>query len=273
MNLDALYFNSFYTPSNINIAPASIVGLKSYIIEIWFYPDNFIPKNSYNIAPGNNVNYIFFSNSARIYYKSSTSSYYLETPFSTTTTSKISSYEWNKLLFHIQYDNVSTYTINFYYKNLISSPVSMGSSTVNQSLQYIIFCHLDAGNCLSNTNIYWSSGFYRNLRVWNGDYTSPWVISQYDQYFKFNTLNYRSASIVLHYPMNLSNLADNTLRDPANPTNNIDMNSKNSWNNDYLPIFNYSSTFDNIISSNKIGYYISNYTGKGKRNLLISCKL
>jgi hypothetical protein len=97
--------------------------------------------------------------------------------------------------------------------------------------------------------------------VWNGDYTSPWVISQYDQYYNYNTLNYRSASIVLHYPMNLSNLADNTLRDPANPTNDIDMN------NDYLPIFNYSSSFDNIVSSNKVGYFISSYSGRGKQNI------
>ena len=71
--LDSLYYSNFYTSQTIlidtTVSPFSSVlsGLKSYIIEIWFYLDNIVPLPNLetNLAK---KNYVFFSNAFRLYW-------------------------------------------------------------------------------------------------------------------------------------------------------------------------------------------------------------
>jgi hypothetical protein len=198
--------------------------------------------------------------------------YYLETAYETapnSLASYISSpYEWVKFIFHVSYDSTAlTYTIKIYLNNRISVPISpaTASTTTNQSLQYICFCHLDSANCATNSNIYWSSGYYRNLKVWNADYTSPWVVTQFDSYFPYSSTNtIRPANLVLYYPLNLSGLADNVLTDPSVAANSLNVNSSNSVNQFNMQVYNFCSNIDYIQGKGMAGSYVSNVSSGSK---------
>ena len=232
-----------------------------------WYPDNFLSSQNQNVASGTNAyNYIFYSNAIRIFYVTSTNTFYLQNAYETTPfnlpSGIINLYEWNKFIFMVSYNSSTLlYTITFYAQNRISgsNPIqtSQPTTSTNQSLQYIIFCHLDSANCLTNTNIYWSSGYYRNLKVWDGDFTSPWTISQFDQFFPFSISGVRPGNLLLYFPLNLSGLANNNLSDPSVSSNQVTVNSGNSLNPFNMPVYNYSSNFDYIQATSSQTNYVS----------------
>jgi len=198
--LDGLYFSSFQTSQTIKIdssvAPftALLNSLKSYIIEIWFYPDYIFPTNQIYVANSPNYkNYIFYTNSMRVYWNHSVNRFYIEygdylnaTPPSAVivpTTTDIVKYEWNKLIFNVKYDAATvTYFFEFFSKNRIqtATKLSVGSLALLNDFKFLIFTHFDQNAGPTLNQISWGSGYYRNLRFWNGDETQPWVISQYD---------------------------------------------------------------------------------------------
>lgn len=181
----SLYFNSFFTPANFYINSPIMPNLKSYIIEIWYFPDIAVAEDRFLNAPSsaNFANYVFYSNSVRIYRTSS--DYKLELAWNlsspTIITGLINKAEWNKFTINIYYDSNSNYNLNFYVNNDMSSQptISSTSTTSDQSLKTILFCHLDPSNCLGNT-IYWASGLYRNLRIWDGEQAQPYTTTQFD---------------------------------------------------------------------------------------------
>jgi hypothetical protein len=183
-----LFFSSFYTSENIVFTNFESFRLDSYIMEIWWMRDNRHDNPEILIAPTPlQQNYIFYSNTLRMYQHGTSLNYIVETPFTnlaspatySDVTASVAPAEWNKLIFNVRYLD-PTYTFEFFIRNQISVTFSVGSTNVtNQFLQYIAFCHLDPANCEGNV-VSWHSGYYRNLRVWNGDLASPWVVSQYD---------------------------------------------------------------------------------------------
>lgn len=184
----ALYFSSFYKSESILFTDFESNRIDSYIMEIWWMRDNKFDNADILLAPTpDQKNYIFFSNTLRLYQHGTSLNYIVETPYTDLTNAAtyanvnaiINVAEWNKLIFNVSYSD-PTYTYEFYGRNRISTAYSVGSSnTVDQHLQLIAFCHND-DNCESNDTLFWHSGYYKNLRVWNGDLASPWVVSQYD---------------------------------------------------------------------------------------------
>jgi hypothetical protein len=162
------------------------VQMDSYIIEIWWMRDNMLTNAQVHTAPAPLFeNYIFYSNTLRLYQNGSNQNYYVTTPINANAVNLVvnthlSETEWNKFVFHCRYSNPRS-TFELFVFNRFSSKVSVGSTIIpNQYLQYIAFCHQDPSSCRPGNNIYWSSGYYRNMRVWNGDLADPWVLSQYD---------------------------------------------------------------------------------------------
>lgn len=186
----SLFFGSYYPSQNLvlnNFPTDAVNRMDSYIIEIWWMRDNMVANNLKHLAPGPDFkNYIFYSNTLRLFQNGSNQRYYVETPFTAATAANvdvnvlINPAEWNKLIFNVRYVQ-PTYTFEFIVRNNSATLTAVGNTNVvNQYLQFIVFCHRDPASC-SGIDIYWSLGYYKNLRVWDGDMASPWVIYQYDQ--------------------------------------------------------------------------------------------
>jgi len=176
-------------------------------------------------------------------------------------TPQINPAEWNKFVFNVRYEQ-PTYFFEFIVKNTIATMSGIGNTNVvNQHLQYIYFCHQDSANC-NGVSIYWASGYYKNLRVWNGDLSSPWVLTQYQDYY--GTLTKRTEAIFSHYTFNLIDIRGNIFRDNMDASRDVDYSvgaNKPSWNEDNIAIFNYNSNFDFIEFTNRQGEYVASSTG------------
>lgn len=189
----ALYFSSFYTSHNIVFNQFSKI-MDSYIVEIWWMRDNMLHVNNITKAPAPYFrNYVFYTNTLKLYYDGSNNEYFATTPnniFSVSVNTWINNAEWNKLVFYCKYI-APTYNFEFYvkntYRNMYSNPntPNIGSTiSPNNHLKHILFCHLDISNCKDGGDqfdLHWFSGYYKDLRIWDGDLANPWVLSQYEQ--------------------------------------------------------------------------------------------
>lgn len=259
-NYSNLYYNSFYTPANIFIGSTILPAYKSYLIEVWYLPDKYMSLSNYvTTSAPNFANYIFYSNSMRIYINASTTKFMLELAYQTGNPTDINSNvnqaEWNKFIFCVLFDGTN-YNMNFYVKNQMTPLTLNGSSSTatNQSLSFILFCHLDVSNCNGNS-VYWASGLYKGLRVWDGDLAQPYTIIQYDDLYSSFAFTKRPSSIGLYYPLILGYLANNVLTDPGKPANNLTLTS--TWNPFKLQSYNYSSKLDYIQATSSFTQYMS----------------
>jgi len=135
--------------------------------------------------------YVFYSNSVRIYYRffqSQDPYYIIESNYLPDYKIKINSgsasyqniecpisnYEWNKFLIEVKLiDN--NYSLSFYFNNVTTKPILIGSTTQNMNLEHILYSHFDP----AYNNIAWYGGFYKHLRVWNGFAVNIQAVSQY----------------------------------------------------------------------------------------------
>ncbi len=176
--------------------------MKSYVIEIWYYQDNILPTTSIETNPNaTKINYIFYANTIRLYWDYTNSgskifrieyNYLINDKITVTAGAAIIANSWNKLIFNVIYtssnpptNSIYNYKFEFFSKNRVSTANQMNVGTVSsptdQSLKYIVWTHLDPDTTMSElSGIYWHSGFYRGLRIWDGNQADPWVISQYD---------------------------------------------------------------------------------------------
>ena len=198
-----MYFSSFEQSQTIKIDrtvipfTALLNNLRSYIIELWFYPDYMFPINQIYVANSPTYkNYIFYTNSVRVYWNHSVNRFYIEygdylsatppSPVIVPSTTDIVRYEWNKMIFNVKFDSVTNiYYFQFYSKNRIqaASRLDVGNlSAVSNNCQFdfLIFTHFDQGAGSPLNLVSWGSGYYQNLRFWDGDQAQPWVITQYD---------------------------------------------------------------------------------------------
>ncbi len=169
-------------------------NLKSYVIEVWFYPDFILPTNQiYKADSPTYKNYIYYTNSMRVYFNHSVNKYYIEygdylsttppSPAIVPTTTAIIHYEWNKLIFNVKYYHTGTkYYFEFFSKNRMQSAnkLEVGNIANTNDFIFLIFTHKDTSAGATLNQVSWGSGYYRNLRFWDGDQTQPWVLTQYD---------------------------------------------------------------------------------------------
>jgi hypothetical protein len=176
--------------------------MKSYTMELWYHRDNFLPTINIETNPAAlKKNYIFYSNTIRLYWNYTNPlakvyvieyNYGINTVINVVGTVSIVNNSWNKLIFSVIYTSTNpptnslyTYAFEFYTNNVIQGTAKMTVGSVpqpsDQSLKYIVWTHLDPDTNMSEiSGIYWHSGIYRNLRIWDGDVFNPWVLTQYD---------------------------------------------------------------------------------------------
>ena len=243
------YYNSKYTPSNI-IFDLSNYNYSSYFIDFWFFPDQ-TEQSSYSIEE----KYIFYMNSIKITVKKSVNkdSYSFINDVKKVINNEFYKYEWNRINLIVYYDpqlpkNKKTkfyYRINNKYNNLF------GESENKYPLKYIYFCNGDASSC-SGLNLKWASGFYKKLRVYNGNIANIDLIRRYDDIFSSETS--RINGMIAYYPLYGKYIKNNYLSQGL--TEEAGINIKESSNIWGFPQYNLGINFDYINAFNKKGKYI-----------------
>lgn len=259
------YYSSKYTPGNIEIKHFSgaVPTLSSYIIELWFLPDKFHPSTQLYLNPSYK-NYVFYSNCCRIYYNDSGNEYFVEYSYSGLNYSintQFNHYEWNRIVFSVYFDPTSNnYSIDLYLNYNSTAVITTKTTNINQDLTYIVFCHLESNNCQSTGGtIYWSSGLYKNLRVWDLSYSEYSQTQQWSIFYpEADTANFPKG-LYSYYPLTIQYITYNILDDITTNNNDVNVNTVySSINVDNLQLYNYSAEFD-IINYAYPGKFMSNY--------------
>ena len=152
----------------------------NYIVDIWYFPDLSLQKLATVPILGMLRNHIFFTKAIRIYIDTNTGPfrYYAYNGVDTANTYEITAsmniYEWNHILAVVDFDNISTFTMRLILNHDYFNPIELGSTTSDVSFDGVYFCHLDTANCNVNFGeIYWASGIYKDLKVWDKYLASP----------------------------------------------------------------------------------------------------
>ena len=160
----SLYYNSFYKlpPFYINVVNT---GCKNFKITF-----NFMFETNTALIYGQNYKnqkiYIFYSDGFRIWHNYNLT--YLGVEDENNYNSKniipfFNKYNLNKFTISVSYsDNI--YKGTLYLNENQQNKISFNAN----SLSYIVFCHLD-NYCPAGGNIYWTNGFYDNIKFFNLD--------------------------------------------------------------------------------------------------------
>ena len=238
--------------------------LKSYIIEFWYYPDFFLNAIDEKLFqyPTEDKNYFFHSNSYNGYFLGTQTTPPVIFDAGNTNDVNIEGYhakEWNKFIFYTKFEKQLEY-----YRKIIYTNHNMQNGqelTIVYyddlgSLKFINFCEK---TCLDDkqNRIHWTTGYYKNFRIWNGDIASPFEIEQYDQNFPSYTT--RISSIIYFFPLKNEYISNNKIIDPK--TKAEFKVQRGSYN---LRKYNYSSKFDRTVALGYYGKYIDTITGEEK---------
>ena len=257
-----MQFSGFYNSGQINLDLNPV--LKSFIIEFWYYPDFFLNAIDEKLFqyPTYDKNYFFHSNAYNAYFLGTQTTPPVIFDAGNTNDVEIQGYqakEWNKFIFFTKYEKDLKYYRKIIYTN---HNMDNGQELTRVyyddlgSLKYITFCE---NTCLDDkgNRIHWTTGYYKNLRIWNGDIASPFEIEQYDQNFP-SYIN-RISSIIYFFPLKNEYISNNKLIDPKTKAQfEIKIGSYN------LRKYNYSSKFDRTIALGFYGKFIDPLTGEEK---------
>ena len=245
-----LYYSRAFKSSNFKITFKQ--SYSSYFMEIWYYPD----QSSQYITISqlqSDRNYIFYSNAVRIYMDSDFNYYYAEvkqeTPKQITT---LDTTQWNKIVMNIIYLN-KEYTVEFIINNEFidnTKKVIFDHIKTNLDLTYILFAHNQAQyrDDSGQDTIKWASGYYKNLRVWDGTKAQPSVTENYDTIYDVTTsVNGVVLSLALS-PLSMDAVT-NTFKDTRTDLTGASPGETSEYviedtNPDFIETINYSSKFD-----------------------------
>ena len=175
----------------------------------------------------------------------------VEDEYSTHTTPYYHPYEWNKLVFYGLYKD-SRYFKYFIINNMIYDPIEFKhiQSNGKVTLGYISFLPYIYDDGVYNQ---WATGYYRGLRIWDGDKASIPLTVQYDNFF--TSAQGRVNSIKQFYPLTNEYIANNKLSEILDDLKE-DIPSADSLKARSRR-YNFSSKFDFIRSQYpSLGYYL-----------------
>ena len=250
-----LQYSSFYNPSKISIGVTP--ELKSYIIEIWYYPDFFLNDNSRQgkyYYPETKKNIVFYSNRVHAYFlHSEYKTLKVEDEYSTHTTPHYHPYEWNKLVFYGLTKDSKHYKY-FIINNMIYEPIEFKHIyNGDLKLSSIVFFSNSEGSYIdAEVNYQWASGYYRGLRIWDGDKTSPPLTILYENLF--SSEEKKVNSLISYYPLTNEYISDNRIYEINEINTGVNRVTSGSKR---LRRYNFSSKFDFIRSQYpSLGYYL-----------------
>ena len=214
-----LQFSGFYNTQTIQFNLKD--PLKSYIIEFWFYPDFFLRANArkpqFNY-PTYTKNFFFHSNVIDCYFSQTDRlvPYIYDSYKIIKINTLYNSNEWNKFVIYGKYySETQDYVKTVYVNHAFDQPFSFDISKKNKAaeLENIIFCENKCQD-INSDNIHWTTGYYRDLRIWDGDMASYSVVVQYDDFFPIDFYTRRVFSILYYFPFSNEYIANNKIRDP-----------------------------------------------------------
>ena len=246
-----LQYSSFYNPGSFGV---DIDSLDSYIIELWYYPDFFLSDSNRQgkyYFPETYKNFIFYSNVVHAYFlHSEYKTLKVEDAYSTHTTPYYHPFEWNKLVFHGLYKD-NTYFKFFYINNIIDDPIEF-KHVKNETEGLLTSISFSPHLYVEGTYEQWASGYYKDLRIWQGNGANVPLTILYNNLFS-NDADFRTKAIYAYYPMTNEYIRDNTIWEISNKKNMI----VKSETKKKLRRYNFSSKFDFIRSQyESLGYYL-----------------
>ena len=251
-----LQFSGFYNSQLIKIDLEK--PLPSYLIEFWFYPDFFLQaaaRQTQFTFPTYEKNFFFHSNVMDCYfYQTDRKIPYLYDSKSTIRVESLyNSNEWNKFVIHGKYlsetdDYIKTVYVNHAFDQPFAFSSSKESATTNLSV--ITFCENKCQD-ITGHNIHWTTGYYRDLRIWDGDLASFSEVVQYNDFYNpyESTFTQRINSILCYFPLSKKYIANNKILDLDSSKHfcNVSLDS-GTFN---LKKYNYGAKFD-IIGGNNL---------------------
>ena len=202
-------YSSFYNSGNIDIEINP--ELDSYIIEIWYYPDFFLSDSNRQgkfYYPETLKNYIFYSNIGTAYFlHSEYKTLRVEDSGSTFISEFYHPFEWNKLMF---YEKNETGIFNKYFiiNNLINNKIKF-RRTNHIPLDTIRFTKsiLEVNDIYNN----WATGYYRDLKIWDGSLANPELTILYDYYYSSGSNTIKS--LKYYIPFSNEYISNNDILD------------------------------------------------------------
>jgi hypothetical protein len=171
-----LQFSSAINTNSININLNT--SYSSFIIDVWIYTDLFFSPASIT-----NNNVIFLTNNHKIVYNTPSvlSVKWSGAAFTDTinlnSSDTYSRYNWN----HLILGNIVQGSNTYYYasfRNLLYPDATqpLVNKAYTTPLTNIYFCNNDSS--ISQCSGNWIDAYYKNLRVWDGNWTNIWAVNQ-----------------------------------------------------------------------------------------------
>ena len=271
-----LQYSGFYNSGKLE---KKFPKMHTYVIDFWYY-DDYLLKQLEEKFFGDGTydkHYVFHSNVVDLFFKIETEDE--PTLYPPNSNKKISSHytshdlsftikgiatrnlaftfqEWTRVYISAYYnrtEETTQFTICLNYFDRDARPDERGScegTTIHQPslaiFEEIFFCH---GTCKdwNLETIHWATGYYKNLRVWDGNNVSPNILKQYDYYYPDYV--YRVSSLKYFFPLKNKYISNNKIIDPKNKETFTATKSKYN-----LKKYNFSSKFDLIATQRKEGY-------------------
>ena len=248
-------YSSFYNTKGLELG---FNGKQSFIIEFWYYPDFFLSdpnREGKYYYPDRYKNYVFYSNVVTAYYLySEEKTLRVEDAYSTHIVTNYHPYEWNKFVFHsIFYKEDNKYLKYFYINNLIYDPIEFKHVYKDEhgKLLTIKFFITDRDTDPLSKERGFATGYYKGLRIWDGDIASVPLSVQYDNFFT-NDVN-RVSSILRYYPLTNQYISNDKIWEIID-VSSIEIEDVGTRR---LRKYNFSSKFDFIRSQYpSLGYYL-----------------
>ena len=215
-----MQYSGFYNSQTLKIDLAQ--SLSSYIIEFWFYPDFFLQAKARQTQftyPTYTKNYFFHSNVMDCYFVQTDRliPYLYDSKTIKQVTTLYNSNEWNKFVIHGKYlkdsdDYIKTVYVNHAFDQPFAFAAAKASTTT--SLSSIIFCENKCQD-IDGQNIHWTTGYYKDLRIWNGDLASYSEVVQYNDFYPPTSADYKKTinAILCYYPLYNQYIANNKITD------------------------------------------------------------
>ena len=255
-----MQFSGFYNSQTIKINLAN--SLQSYIIEFWFYPDFFLQANArktqFTYPDPSNTKYFFFHSNVMDCYFVQTDRlvpYFYDSKSVKKVESIYNSNEWNKFVIYGKHlketdDYIKTVYVNHAFDQPITFSVSKASPST--SLLNITFCEVKCQD-INSENIHWTTGYYRDLRIWDGNLSSYSEVVQYNDFYPNDIFTQTISSILCYFPLKNQYISNNKI---------LDLDSSKTFCSvliepgDYhLQKYNYGTKFDIIYGNGLEGKY------------------
>ena len=249
-----LQYSGFYNSQTIEIKLTN--PLKSYIIEFWFYPDFFLrakARETQYSYPTYTKNFFFHSNVIDCYFSQTDRlvPYIYDSYKIIKITKLFNSNEWNKfVIFGKYYSQTQDYSKTVFVNHAFDQPFEFDLSKENKAtiLESITFCENKCQD-INSENIHWTTGYYRDLRIWDGDMASFSQIIQYNNFYPLEKFQIGVVSIKYYFPLSDEYITNNKLIDLQG--NNV----KITVGDFFLKKYNYGWKFDIIAAKGEKGYY------------------